>query len=131
MVNTGVLTRTGQTILNQDCPQKRGAYNTFTKLSWHYVRNFCLAITCGHQLSVSGDGDSLECDTSSILYLRSQIFNFSSKLQCNLAYPCYSWKLLWSFHSIPLGQKVFMEHSLLNPGFIHSPYDLYSQISNT
>lgn len=52
-------------------------------------KSFCLVITCEHQLYLNGDGDSLGYDKSRILYLCSQIFNFSSKFQCNLSYACY------------------------------------------
>ena len=85
--SSSVLTRTtGQNVSNQDCARK---YNTFTKLSRHYVQKLLFGLTHEHQLYLNGDRDSLGYGRNRILYLCSQIFNLSSEFQCNLSYPCF------------------------------------------
>ena len=86
--SSSVLTRTtGQNVSNQDCPRK---YNTFTKLSHHYVQKLLFGLTHEHQLYLNDDRDSLGYDKNKILYLCSQIFNLSSEFQCNLSYSYFS-----------------------------------------
>ena len=51
--SSSVLTRTtGQNVSNQDCPRK---YNTFTKLSRHYVQKLLFGLTHEHKLYLKGD----------------------------------------------------------------------------